>query len=379
MSAIHSSHSALIRTLSQALQEACPANGPSYQTVEQIVAKTLSSSPNELLLYTQLYNYHLGLGHNRERYRLNAIYNITAESFELMPFSFNGEKLLAQPAKAYSFADTQALKKLSKSLRKLSLATGQEIFWLKAEGKSEKAVQEYVATAVKAAPPHRHIAQFDISFSHENPPQSWMGGFGVKSNPLGVSLIAHTAPYLPMGISYFVGCTGNEEHSRIKARDISDKHYSTLDNCIKSAMPAGLREGQEQVDLAYLHLLTSPECHEHVIYELLHSALQYQFDEVKASFTFRTFGRREVTLPCQAMDDNTVIIASGTNVLEDYRQRNPDKFAELTPESRFGTSCFQVRRAFSTSQPVELAVKSTAGNLFEKAQEFSELLNKAVR
>ncbi len=376
---LNKNNTSVIRAISQAIQEIQPGSTLSYQKIQHAVTEVLGISPEELTLYKRLFDLHLASGKYGERFLLNAIYDIHEDSFEVATFSFNGKELLEKEFESYSITDSKKMSKRGKQLRKFSQAMGMEVFWINANGKTKKELKQFISETIKSHPPLRHIALFDIFFSlPSNSNSIFSDGFGgIKSYPLGITLITHTAPYLPIGIGYYVGCTNNDELSKIKARDFRDKsNYSTIDLRIEDPLPQiSTQQEKKSIDFSYLNLLTSPQSGEHLVFEIIHSALKHQYERVKSTFTFTpAVSRNRVTLPFQAMN------YSHTNInLDSYRKQSPDKFSELNSDSKFKQGYFQVRRNFSTSKPIQVSAYSPATNFIEKAEELSELLKSVQR
>lgn len=372
------SNTSVIRAISQAIQEIQPGSTLSYQKIQHAVTEALGISPEELTLYKRLFDFHLASGKYGERFLLNAIYDIHEDSFEVATFSFNGKELLEKKLESYSITDSKKMSKRGKQLRKFSQAMGMEVFWINANGKTKEELIPFILETIRNHPPLHHIALFDIFFSLPSNDKSLFSDefLGIESHPLGITLITHTPPYLPMGISYYVGCTNNSELSRIKTPPIGKSNYSTIDLRIEGTFPqiSTLQE-ENSIKLDYLNLLTSPQSGEHLVFEIIHSALNYQYERVKSTFTFTPIARRDrVTYPFQALN------YSHTNIhLDNYRKHYPDKFSELNSDSKFKQGYFQVRSNLATSRAIQISASSTATNFIERAEELSELLKSVQR
>lgn len=375
MSNDQKSVSNLLRTLSLNLIEAAPNSGLSFQKVNDILCKTIGSNPRELSFFHKIYV--SNAISNRRKCLIHVIYNVSSTDFNLDTFLYDGNDIELKNNISHKFSEVREIKKLGKQYRKYNLAMGQESFWLRSDKTSSDEVIKELTETVKKSPPFDSVDKFNLSFTTEEKLES----HGVSEKyALGVTLVAPTAPYLPIEVSYFVGCLNNPELKRnLFSRNSS---YSLLDKSISENEQERLinnsyfHKNNLDINLSYKNMLSSMSTKGHFIFDIIHDSLQFDIENVKQSYNFSSYNGEKVEIPFQAIYLTHKTYRGGIDLTEADVMKQHDKYVEISNSTRFSNGYFELSKEFGIPLYFSLNNESKSNNFLEKAIELSSLLEK---
>lgn len=356
------------RYLAGELKKIFPENGPGFSKILSAVCKATDTYPKELNLFSKLHNHAINQGKLQDKECLiNVTYGITSNSFKIRSFTYDGKNLELRETSEYMHSDSEALKKLGKSLRKFSLAMGLEVFWLKSDLLDDDEVTKFVEETVKKHPPYSCLTTFKISFSVEDEALIESLKRSHKNSALGVFIMTHSAPYLPMFLNYTVGFLDNMGIPL----NLSSEEISLLDNNITSI--------GSKIELRQVNLLTHKWSDNHLLFDLIHLSLERWFKEIKASslpsMIKESDQNKYLDQPVVALDLPTIFNPIKGELTARERQEHPQKFQPMSEETRFTDDYFEVISRLNNNRVKEVKSLSKATNIIERAVEFSSLLN----
>lgn len=229
------------------------------------------------------------------------------------------------------------------------------LFYLYSDASDINDVTRYCESVVKDYPPHKSVICSTVQFAEQM--QDFEPGLPINIHEshsvfeptvsdLGVFIIAHAAPYLPLEVSYYVGSTLRKAISDVFSLSNIKKYKHVQVGMEKlECQPFSVRfDEDDSIELKTFkffseHKLTDGQ----PIFDILNTAFKYDFDEVADTLNV------EVQAGIQILEKQGFVYKGG--VLQDEDTRiNPQHYHPVKQGHRFGDDFFKVTTGVSASR-----------------------------
>ncbi|MCJ8320967.1 MAG: hypothetical protein HRT52_11685 [Colwellia sp.] len=376
------------------IKEDCPQINISSNKLSTIIAKEVGSSPAELDLLLRLHNKYLESNCGPGLSLIGVFYNQEENEADIALLKVGKNKIeeIRIEKKVDLTGNDKRTKKIFKLINNYSDTMGFTVGWLNASNAATlDQAKDYCHKVVKKTPPNNCInietRTFSETFKNEKDRDSFNFIKSKNTAQLGIYMVTHSHPYLPLQISYYVGNFQHPDFRNIYAISLNNKPSNIGDfkklELEGNTFPRNSSSDTLSVKLNTMHLFTQSLTKTSVLFDILDVSFNHNFEEIRETYTYNSQAilgyqnnlndKKEVTSqPLQAIVPNEQYSYSNVKPLFDYdMDKNPQKYQTLTKGFKFESDFFSVNHNLSHT-PIKIERKTHAKNILDKALELKE-------
>lgn len=368
-----------------AIKDSYPTLNIPAQKLAHIICTQLGTNPVELDLLLRLHEkfqpaqFSTGI--------VGVFYNCRKEKADIALFSYTLDgKVSLLPKHKYDNIDLlgngKTLKKQFKAINKYAIATGRELCWLASDSTTLEAAAEFCQNTIKRSQPRNCIQATKFMFAEEQEPTedlipklNLMGNIATVEAQLGIVMVTHCFPYLPLNIDYYVGNVSKKNQIN-RAIDKSRQPLSLGMGKLEESWTMNGSQEPASIPLKTRNLFSYPYSKTQILFDILDSSLEHDFENIKASYNYkskRAFQRNEEqSVPLQALI-TTMKRFKGGKLVDFDQMKNPQKYKSLEKGFKFNSDTFSITSGYD-QQTQHITRESQGQNLLEKALELQSQL-----